>query len=188
MQESQKGGSIVGGNKDVKATIAELGLAFPAAFTRDTASVRPLKLGIKNDLYAKCDASHRRIMAALRSYCNSIDYLMASTQGAARIDLDGQPAGVVTEAEAKHAMEALAVLAKAAGKRGSRAAGSVRAQAPMNNSDTRKPSPPRTAAAAPKPSRSVGSGRSVNVAGAAGPPRSSLADLRKAAAARKAKG
>jgi ProP effector len=177
----------VGGNKDVKATIAELVLAFPAAFTRDTASVRPLKLGIKEDLYAKCDMSHRRMTAALRSYCNSVDYLMATAQGAVRIDLVGQPAGIVTEAEAKHAKEALA-LTKAAGKRGSKAAGNVRAEAPMNNSDTRKPSPPHPATPAPKPSRSVRSGRSVNAAVAAGAPRSSLADLRKAAAARKPKG
>jgi ProP effector len=175
----------VGGNKDVKATIAELVLAFPAAFTRDTGSVRPLKLGIKEDLYAKCDMSHRRMTAALRSYCNSVDYLMATAQGAVRIDLVGQPAGIVTEAEAKHAMEALAVLTKAAGKRGSKIAGIAREQAPMNNNDTRKPSPPHPAAEALKPSRSVRSGRSVN---AAGPPRSSLADLRKAAVARKAKG
>jgi ProP effector len=185
--KSLRKGSIVGGNKDVKATIVELVLAFPAAFTGDTASVRPLKLGIKEDLYAKCDMSHRRITAALRSYCNSVDYLMATAQGAVRIDLDGRPAGIVTEAEAEHAMEALA-LTKAAGKRSSKAAGGVRAEAPLNNSDTRKPSPPHPTTAAPKPSRSVGSARSVNVAVAAGPPRSSLADLRKSAAARKAKG
>jgi ProP effector len=87
----------VGDNNNVETTIAELVLAFPAAFTRDPACVRPLKLGIKDDLYARCDTSHRRIMAALRSYCNSMDYLMASTPGAVRIDLAGQPAGIVTD-------------------------------------------------------------------------------------------
>jgi ProP effector len=173
------GGRIVGDNNNVETTIAELVLAFPAAFTRDPASVRPLKLGIKDDLYARCDTSHRRIMAALRSYCNSVDYLAATTQGAVRIDLAGQPAGIVTEAEAKHAMEALAVLAKAAG--------SVDAQAPKNYTDTRKLPPPSHVAAAPKQSRATTSGKPARPAVAAGPPRSSLADLRKAAAARKGK-
>jgi sRNA-binding protein len=68
--------------------------AFPAAFTLDRTLVRPVKLGIKDDLYGQCAISHRRITAALRSYCNSVHYLRASTEGAVRIDLAGDPAGI----------------------------------------------------------------------------------------------
>ena len=84
----------------VKATIAELVAAFPAAFTFEPALVRPVKLGIRNDLYAQSAISRRRITAALRSYCNNVHYLKASTEGAVRIDLAGEPAGTVTATEA----------------------------------------------------------------------------------------
>jgi sRNA-binding protein len=59
---------------------------------------------------------------ALRSYCNGVNYLTASREGAVRVDLAGEPAGTVTGAEAEHAMEAIAVLAKVAAKRASEAA------------------------------------------------------------------
>jgi hypothetical protein len=42
----------VSAKNNVEATIAEPVMAFPAAFTFDPTSVRPLKLGIKGDLYA----------------------------------------------------------------------------------------------------------------------------------------
>jgi ProP effector len=85
----------------VEITIAELVAAFPAAFTLDRTLVRPVKLGIKDDLYGQSAISHRRITAALRSYCNSVHYLRASTEGAVRIDLTGEPAGTVTAARIK---------------------------------------------------------------------------------------
>ena len=53
----------------VETIIAELVAAFPAAFTLDPTLVRPVKLGIKDGLYAQSPISHRRITAALRSYC-----------------------------------------------------------------------------------------------------------------------
>ena len=55
-----------------------------------------VKLGIKDDIYAQSAVSRRRITAALRSYCNSVHYLRASTEGAVRIGLTGEPAGTVT--------------------------------------------------------------------------------------------
>jgi sRNA-binding protein len=48
--------------------------------------------------------------------CRIVHYLRASTEGATRIDLAGEPAGTVTAAEARHATERLAVLAKVATK------------------------------------------------------------------------
>jgi ProP effector len=106
----------------VGVTIAELVVAFPAAFTLDPTLVRPVKLGIKDGLYAQSAISHRRITAALRSHCNGVHYLRASTEGAVRIDLTGEPAGTVTATEARHATEGLVALAKAAAKRASKVA------------------------------------------------------------------
>jgi ProP effector len=93
----------VNAKHSVGGTIKELAAAFPAAFALDPTLVRPLKLGIRDDLYAQSDISHRRIAAALRSYCNSVNYLAAHTEGAERVDLAGKPAGIVTAAEAEHA-------------------------------------------------------------------------------------
>jgi ProP effector len=99
--------NALGIGHDVDATIAKLVTAFPAAFTYDPVRVQPLKPGLKDDLYARSDILHRRITAALRSYCKSVNYLAALKQGAARVDLTGQPTGNITEAQAKHAVEVL---------------------------------------------------------------------------------
>jgi ProP effector len=96
----------------LETAIAELVVAFPATFTLDPTRVRPVKLGIKDDIYAQSAISRRRITAALRSYCNSLHYLRASTEGAARIGLTGEPAGTVTATEARHATERVSSLAK----------------------------------------------------------------------------
>jgi ProP effector len=86
-----------------EAAIAELVAAFPDAFTLDPTLVRPLKLGIKDDLYARSSMSRRRITAALRAYCNSAQYLAVCKEGAVRVDQSGALAGVVTATEAEHA-------------------------------------------------------------------------------------
>jgi hypothetical protein len=59
----------------VESIIAELAAAFPAAFALDLKLVRPLKLGIKDDLYGQSAISRRRVTAALRVYCKSMHYL-----------------------------------------------------------------------------------------------------------------
>jgi ProP effector len=88
---------------EADATIAELAMAFPAAFSLDPIQVRPLKAGIRDDLYAQSAISHTRIKAALAQYCNSKSYLEVSTEDATRIDLAGNPAGNVTAKEAEAA-------------------------------------------------------------------------------------
>jgi sRNA-binding protein len=165
----------------VGTAIAELVVAFPVAFTLDPTLVRPVKLGIRNDIYAQSAISRRHIKAALRSYCNSVPYLRTSTEGAMRIDLTGEPAGTVTATEARHATERLAVLAKVAAKRaGKVASASKGAKTP----GTGKPSP-RAATAAPKASDI--SKRTLPAEPATpGQKRLSLGDLKRAAAARKA--
>src|SRR5579872_807503 len=108
---------MVEGERLMETTIEELMSAFPAAFMRDPSRVRPLKLGIRDDIYERSGISHRRIIAALRSYCSSTEYLTATKEGAARIDLDGESVGVVTATEAEHAARALQRMTKMAAKR-----------------------------------------------------------------------
>jgi ProP effector len=174
------------GKSDVDATITELVTAFPAAFTHDPVRVQPLKLGIKDDLYARSGISHRRITAALRSYCNSVNYLAALRPGAVRVDLAGQPTGNVTEAQAKHAVEVLKALAKSAPKQGSKAASDASGtQAPATN---KWRSPLQATASVPMRSMTATEAKMTTAPVEKGPRRLSLADLRKAAAARKGKG
>ena len=153
----------------VKATIAELVAAFPAAFTLQPALVRPIKLGIRNDLYAQSAISRRRITAAL-----------ASTEGAVRIDLAGEPAGTVTATEARHAMDGLAAHDEAVVK-DTKVASSPRGSQTPQGAGTGRSSPPEAA--------SKGSNTSNRTPATDNPvqKRLSLADLKRAAAARKTK-
>jgi ProP effector len=164
---------------NVEGTIKELATAFPAVFTLDPALVRPLKLGIKDDLFAQSVISHRRIAAALRSYCSGVNYLTACTEGAVRVDLAGEPAGSVTGVEAEHAVQAITLLSKISAKRARKTA-----SAPM---DTKPPEANKrlTAAAVPEQSKIISKGEPTTVVEEPGRRRLSLNDLRKAAAVRK---
>ncbi len=75
---------------------------FPACF--DWQQPRPVKVGIHRDLIA---AGHDRqaVRRAMAAYTHTRRYQKALRAGAVRIDLLGQPAGVVTEAEADFARE-----------------------------------------------------------------------------------
>jgi ProP effector len=82
---------------------------FPAAFYVDGfAERRPLKRGVDQDLQKLLAIKRHIIKTALRSYCGSFSYLCAMSAGAVRVDLNGQPAGVVTEEEAAIAKQELA--------------------------------------------------------------------------------
>ena len=146
--------------------------------------VRPVKLGIRNDLYAQSAISHRRIAAALRTYCNSVGYLKASVEGAVRVDLAGEPAGAVTATEALHARKALAAITEATAKDSGKIASSQSAPRPPEGDRIGHPS--RVQAAQIKGSETS---KRPPIAEAATPSRkrSSLSDLKLAAAARKAK-
>ena len=175
-------GQEVDRKNNVNATISELAVAFPAAFTHDPVQVRPLKLGIKDDLYARSGISRRRITAALRSYCNTASYLTVTKQGAVRVDLDGQPTSTVTEAQAKHATEALSAPPKR-GSEATRGAGDTQTREATN----KRTPPTRGTEPAPKRSMIITQGQTPTLPAETGPRRLSLADLRKAAAARKGK-
>ena len=166
----------------METAIGELAAAFPAAFTLDPRLVRPVKLGIKDDIYAQSAVSRRRITAALRSYCNSVHYLRASTEGAVRIDLTGEPAGTVTATEARHATERLVALAKVAAKRASKVASTTTGAQTPKGAGTELP---RAATATPKASN-ISNQTVATEPTTPGQNRLSLGDLKRAAAARKA--
>lgn len=68
--------------------------AYPACF--DWEHPRPLKIGVHKDLV---DAGHPKklVKRALAAYCTRFRYRKALRVGAVRVDLNGQPAGAVTE-------------------------------------------------------------------------------------------
>lgn len=86
-------------------TLPALIETYPACF--DGENPRPLKLGIHRDLMA-AGFEKAAVKRTLAHYCNRPRYRKALRAGAIRIDLQGQPAGVVTAAEAETAQADLA--------------------------------------------------------------------------------
>ncbi len=80
--------------------ILALAETYPACF--DGENPRPLKLGIHQDLMA-AGFEKAVVKRALARYCNRPRYRKTLRAGVIRIDLQGQPAGVVTAAEAETA-------------------------------------------------------------------------------------
>jgi ProP effector len=86
--------------------IGRLQHAFPKAFPKKPAPRVPLKLGIVDDLYAQAGRlrlSEDEIKAAVATWCGVARYWAALAKDAVRVDLNGEPAGTVTAAEAGHA-------------------------------------------------------------------------------------
>jgi sRNA-binding protein len=101
----------------IAQTIAELQAAFPLAFFVQADRIKPLGIGIKQQIYGRCTLSHREVGAALRGYTGRVAYLLKIIEGAVRFDLDGAASGNVTAKEATHAAEQIKkILAKAAGE------------------------------------------------------------------------
>jgi len=165
--------------KYAEIAIAELVEAFPAAFALDPTLVRPLKLGIKDDIYACSGMSHRRVTAALKAYCDSLHYLASCTEGAVRVDLTGAAAGVIT---AKEAQYAVAPRAKVGGNRFGKATRAPRDVPESQKSMQRK----KSAALTDALRKTAVTEESKMPAAISGPKRLSLADLRQAAVARRA--
>ncbi|MDF1678551.1 MAG: ProQ/FinO family protein [Legionellaceae bacterium] len=84
---------------------------FPAAFFKRTRQVRPLKLGILEDIFEfhyQLDTppfSKKAIRNALTYYCTSPAYLSAQKEHQPRIDLFGNEMEVVTAEQAKYARQ-----------------------------------------------------------------------------------
>ncbi|HEY0296463.1 MAG TPA: ProQ/FINO family protein [Bordetella sp.] len=86
--------------------IGRLQQAFPKAFPKKPDPRVALKLGIVEDLYvhaAKLRLSEDDIKAAIAAWCSVGRYWAALTKDAVRVDINGEPSGTVTAAEAGHA-------------------------------------------------------------------------------------
>lgn len=96
---------------NVKEVLSFLTANFPLCFITEGA-VKPLKVGIFQDLAARLGeedpVSKTQLRQALRVYTSSWRYLEATKEGASRIDLDGQPAGLIDAQQAEHAAKLLA--------------------------------------------------------------------------------
>jgi sRNA-binding protein len=88
--------------KDIDAAIELLCERFPRAFFMFERRRVPLKIGIHDDIVAILgDAlDHNLLGPALRFYTSNFGYRRAQKEGVPRIDLNGDPAGTVSEADA----------------------------------------------------------------------------------------
>lgn len=89
------------------ATAARLAELFPALFT---GGAKPLKLRIQVDIQERAPGvfSKQALSAYFRRYTGGTSYLMAVSKGTQRFDLDGQPAGELSEEHRKVAADELA--------------------------------------------------------------------------------
>ncbi len=86
---------------------AEVKALFPALFT---GKPKPVKLRVQADIQERAPGkfSKAQLSAFLRRHTGSTGYLIALTQAKTRFDLDGQPAGEITEEHLTAAKEELA--------------------------------------------------------------------------------
>lgn len=93
-----------------KEVIAFLAERFPLCFSAE-GEARPLKVGIFQDLVARVEGemnlSKTQLRSALRLYTSSWRYLYGIKAGANRVDLDGNPCGVLEEQHVEHARQQL---------------------------------------------------------------------------------
>ena len=84
---------------------------FPGAFFKKSHDIRPLKIGILNDIiefYDRLEAptfSKKKIRDAVSFYSSSPAYLSNQKEGSARIDLFGNEIDVVTREQAHYASQ-----------------------------------------------------------------------------------
>ncbi len=124
-------------NKEIIAYLAE---KFPLCFSVE-GEAKPLKIGLFQDL---CEAladdenvSKTQLRYALRQYTSNWRYLYGCRLGVERVDLQGNPAGLLEQQHVEHAQQQLAeAKAKVAEKR---AAEKAEAKEKMKKRPARKP-------------------------------------------------
>ena len=84
---------------------------FPNCF-KEHKNIQPLKIGIKQDLAKNLSAREDIVLSdkacmvsSLAYYVNSVAYHRSMLEGAARIDLMGNPTGMVTTEESQYSIE-----------------------------------------------------------------------------------
>ena len=127
--------------QDIDIALVHLAKKFPQTFVLEKHRPhQPLKVGIAAEIPMRCPALERSVLgAALSAYARRVMYLQSLIAGAARLDLDGNPAGEVTARDAEYAAaklakilasrEAAAVAAKG-GERAAKQAATVAVAAP----------------------------------------------------------
>lgn len=95
-----------GGRVDVPAVAAALKDLFPALFS---GAAKPVKLRIQADIQERAPGkfSKQQLSAFLRRYTGGTGYLIGLTKAKHRFDLDGQPAGEISEEHRQAAQEEL---------------------------------------------------------------------------------
>ena len=92
--------------------LAQLAELYPNCFRQPR---QPLKIGIHNDVIARHPELRPSLIAsALKTYTRSLGYLETLKAGAARIDLEGDPVGTVTDADEEDAKRKIAKAARRA--------------------------------------------------------------------------
>ena len=92
-------------------TIEWLTEHFPAAFFKKSNQIKPLKIGVFDDIidfYERLDAppfSKKALREALNYYSTSPAYLRCQKPDAARVDLYGNEVDMVTGEQAKYAFQ-----------------------------------------------------------------------------------
>jgi len=86
----------------VESTIDLLCERFAKAFARFEQRRQPLKIGIHRDVLAALEVPEKGLARALRIYVSNRVYRDRLRVGATRIDLNGNPAGVVTPDQVAH--------------------------------------------------------------------------------------
>ena len=96
----------------ILAVISLLAEKWLSCFSIIESGRRPLKLGIRDDVLAALDGaiSAGKVSAALRWYVSSPEYQRRLLHGAWRVDLNGRPAGTVSQEDEAHARAQLAAL------------------------------------------------------------------------------
>jgi len=96
----------------ILAVISLLAEKWPCCFSIIESGRRPLKLGIRDDVLAALGGaiSAGKVSAALRWYVSSPEYQRRLVHGAWRIDLNGRPAGTVSQEDEAHARAQLAAI------------------------------------------------------------------------------
>jgi ProP effector len=90
-------------------TLDWLVATFPNAFSRKPKEIKPLKIGILEDIYQHLDNlnypefSKQDIKQAIQFYSSSPMYLNCQKEDCARVDLFGQEVDVVNHEQAKYA-------------------------------------------------------------------------------------
>jgi ProP effector len=126
-------------------SIARLQKHFPKAFPKNPAPKVPLKIGTFEDLTqhaAKLGLNEAELREAIRTWCSGARYWSCMVEGAKRLDLEGNEAGVVTQADAKRAQQLKARRAGGARPTKAKPAAAATAETPETSGTTETPGTP----------------------------------------------